>query len=285
MEAGNGGSLTTRWNPVDKTIGTIVSVFELLLFIALLIAVYMLVFWMVSLPLQNASIIDIGWGLGFVMIAWATCLLANTDGPRAWLLVALPTAWGLRLSGYLFWRNHGQGEDRRYVAMREKHGKQFWWVSLFTVFGLQGVVMWIVALPLAVGIAGANEAPAIGLLHVFGAVVWLVGMLFETGGDWQLANFKANPENEGQVMDRGFWRYTRHPNYFGDFLVWWGHWLVSLAAVSQIWTIVSPVVMSALLMQFSGVGLLEHDIADRRPNYAEYKRRTQTFFPWWPKQS
>lgn len=258
---------------------------QLLLLTGLLVALYMLVFWLVSLPLQNASIIDIGWGLGFVIIAWTTFLLAKSEGPRAWLLVVLPTVWGIRLSGYLFWRNHGQGEDRRYAAMREKHGARFWWVSLFTVFGLQGAVMWVVALPLVVGIAESVDAPAIKTLHLFGVGVWLVGMVFEAGGDWQLAKFKANPENKGQVLNRGLWRYTRHPNYFGDFLVWWGHWLVSLASASQIWTVVSPLVMSALLMKFSGVGLLEHDIADRRPDYAEYKRRTRTFFPWWPKPS
>jgi steroid 5-alpha reductase family enzyme len=194
----------------------------------------------------------------------------------------LTTLWGCRLSGYLAWRNYGKGEDRRYAKMREKHGPRFWWISLLTVFGLQGIIMWIVALPLVVGLHASRQHPDVSLLSLTGVGVWLVGIVFEAVGDWQLAKFKAAPGNKGKVCDHGLWHFTRHPNYFGDFLVWWGHWLVSLASPGQIWTIVSPLVMSVLLMKFSGVGLLESDIEDRRPNYADYKLRTNAFFPWWP---
>lgn len=259
---------------------------ELLVLAAATIAVYMLGFWLVSLALRDVSIVDIGWGLGFVVVSWVCLLASGTFNPPALLLVILCTVWGLRLSGYLAWRNHGEPEDRRYAAMREKHGDNFWWISLFTVFGLQGVVMWVVSLPLVVGIATASSSPQASL-HVWqllGILVWLVGIVFEAGGDWQLARFKAQPNSEGEVCDRGLWRYTRHPNYFGDFCVWWGHWLVSLSSLATAWTVVSPIVMSAFLMKFSGVGMLESDITDRRPEYAEYQRRTNAFFPWWPQQ-
>lgn len=256
---------------------------ELLLLAAALVAIFMLAFWLVSLPLRNASIIDIGWGLGFVLVAWGTYVAAGANGSRALLLVLLPTFWGVRLSAYLAWRNHGHGEDRRYVAMRSRHGDRFWWVSLFTVFALQGVVMWIVALPLVVGLYSTATEPDICWWHVLGVLIWLAGLVFEAGGDWQLARFKADSANHGKVMDHGLWRYTRHPNYFGDFCVWWGHWLVALAMASQWWTIVSPLVMSTLLIKYSGVGLLESDIEDRRPEYADYKRRTSAFFPRRPR--
>lgn len=256
----------------------------LLLIAAGVIAGYMLGFWLVSLPLRDASIVDIGWGLGFVVVAWVALFASGASGPRAWLLLSLVTVWGLRLAGYLAWRNHGKGEDRRYGKMREKHGSNFWWVSLLTVFTLQGVIMWIVALPLVVGLSSTVQSPAISWWHAIGALTWLVGLVFEAGGDLQLARFKRQPDSDGQVLDTGLWRYTRHPNYFGDFLVWWGMWLVSVVPLPQLWTIISPITMSALLMKFSGVTLTESDITDRRPQYAAYKRRTNAFFPGPPRQ-
>lgn len=251
----------------------------LLVLAAVVIAVYMLAFWLASLPLRDVSIVDIGWGLGFVVVAWVTFFASQASGPRAWLLLTLVTVWGLRLAGYLAWRNHGKGEDRRYVKMRDKRGDRFWWVSLLTVFGLQGLVMWVVALPLVVGLASTVQSPTIDWWNWLGAIAWLVGLVFEAGGDAQLARFKSREDSEGEVLDTGLWRYTRHPNYFGDFLVWWGLWLVSLASLPEGWTIVSPLVMSALLMKFSGVTLTESDITDRRPAYAAYKRQTNAFFP------
>lgn len=258
------------------------SLTALMLLAAGVIALYMLGFWLVSLPLRDVSIVDIGWGLGFVLTGWTTFIASDSNHPRAILLLVMVTLWGIRLSAYLAWRNHGQPEDRRYAQMRAKHGDRFWWISLLTVFALQGVVMWVVALPLIVGFASAAESPDMTWLHWVGAGAWLIGLVFEAGGDWQLARFKHDPDNGGKVCNHGFWRYTRHPNYFGDFLVWWGHWLVSLTSLASAWTVLSPIVMSALLMKFSGVGLLEHDITDRRPKYAEYKRHTSTFFPWPP---
>jgi steroid 5-alpha reductase family enzyme len=245
---------------------------------ASLVAGCMLALWLVSLALRDASIVDIFWGLGFALIGLAGFLW--TDGgssPRSGLITALVSVWGLRLAIYLFWRNAGHGEDPRYRAMRRHWGARFAWVSLGTVFALQGALMWIVSLP--VQLTQAVPGGALGPLDAAGAALFGVGLGFEAVGDWQLARFKADPANAGLVMDRGLWRYTRHPNYFGDCCVWWGIFLVALAAPHGLWSIASPVVMTVLLMRVSGVPMLERSIHKRRPGYAEYARRTSAFFP------
>jgi steroid 5-alpha reductase family enzyme len=197
--------------------------------------------------------------------------------PRGLLLAALTSVWGLRLGLHLARRRRGQGEDRRYAAMRAAHGQRFWWVSLFTVFLLQAGLMWLVSLPLQAGAGLGREVP-LGLPEAVGTVVFLVGLAFETVGDAQLARFLADPANRGLVMDRGLWAWTRHPNYFGDFLVWWGLGLVSLGTGAW-WALAGPALMSLLLMRVSGVTLLESTIASRRPGYARYAARTSPFFP------
>ena len=248
----------------------------------LIIAGLMLTAWLLSLPLRDVSIVDILWGAGFAVVAWASIRQAGGTGAITepigpWLIVGLTTLWGLRLSAYLAWRNHGRPEDRRYAAMRQKWGRAFPAVSLCTVFGLQGAVMWIVSLPVQLG-TSANAAPQVWLVAA-GVCVWCVGMLFETVGDWQLARFRADPANAGAVCDRGLWRYTRHPNYFGDFCVWWGLFLAGVGCGAPWWTIIGPIVMSVLLMAVSGVTLLESDLQQRKPAYADYMRRTNAFFP------
>jgi steroid 5-alpha reductase family enzyme len=245
------------------------------------IAMLMLSTWLLSLALRDASIVDIIWGFGFVVVAWTVFLVLDAPEPRSLLLVILTTLWGLRLTGYLAWRNIGKGEDYRYVAMRERHGRRFPLVSLVTVFGLQGLLMWAVSLPVQAGQLGT--AP-IGWLDAVGVAIWGVGLFFETVGDFQLARFKADPANRGKVMDGGLWRYTRHPNYFGDFMVWWGIYLVAVAGGAW-WTVVGPLVMTALLVRYSGAGLLEKTITRRRPEYAEYIRRTSGFFPLPPRRA
>ena len=237
----------------------------------------MLILWIISLAKKDASIVDPCWGLGFVVIAWATALQIGLSDVRAWLLFGMVTVWGLRLSGYLAWRNHGKGEDQRYTKMREKHGVRFWWVSLFTVFLLQGALMWFISLTFQSGMFWSTSA-GFGWIASVGVAVWAVGLFFETVGDYQMARFKARPDSKGKVMNQGLWRYTRHPNYFGDFCVWWGLFLVAANANSW-WTIGGPLVMSFLLLKVSGVALLEGDIEERRPKYAEYKRKTNAFFP------
>jgi steroid 5-alpha reductase family enzyme len=194
------------------------------------------------------------------------------------LLGCLAGLWALRLAGYLLWRNAGHGEDPRYGAMRRHWGKRFPWISLATVFGLQGLLQWVVSLPLQVGVAAPGVAP-LGALDVLGLALFAAGLGFETIGDLQLARFKADPANAGRVMDRGLWRYTRHPNYFGDALAHWGLFAIALATPLGWLTALSPVVMTFLLLRVSGVALLERSIGRRRPEYAEYRRRTSAFVP------
>lgn len=247
----------------------------------ILIAVCLVAIWVVSLRLKDVSIVDVFWGLGFVFVVWMTATLVGFEGARSWLLVTLTTLWGLRLSLYLFWRNWGHGEDFRYRAMRERIGSRFWIVSLFLVFGLQGCVMWIVSLPIQAGQL-AGTVP-LGWFDIAGVIVWTLGMLFESIGDWQLAQFKRNPANRGKVLRAGLWALTRHPNYFGDFCVWWGLYLIAVGAGAR-WTIVGPLVMSYFLMRVSGVPMLERSISKRRPAYEEYVASTNAFFPGWPRQ-
>jgi steroid 5-alpha reductase family enzyme len=250
--------------------------------VAIGIVVVMVATWVVSLPLRNASIVDIVWGAGFVMVAWVARTIGDGNADRIDLLTAMVTIWGGRLALYLWWRNHGKGEDFRYQSMRRRHGDRFPVRSLVTVFGLQGVVMFVVSLP--VQLAATPASPGIGWLAVAGVVLWGVGLFFETVGDAQLARFKADPTNAGTVMDRGLWRYTRHPNYFGDFCVWWGVFLVAAEASDARFGVVGPVLMSFMLLRVSGVAMLERGLVKRREGYADYMARTATFFPRPPKR-
>lgn len=266
-----------------------------LLWSALVIAAFMLIQWVLSVPLRNVSLVDIGWGLGFVLVAWTcrwrmTCLgellttVVNTDW--YYLLPMMVTVWGIRLALHLAVRNIGKPEDYRYAAMRAARGPSFVWSSLWIVFGLQGVVMWVVSLPIQVA-AMQVSVPLNGLLLSGGCVVWSIGWLFETVGDWQLVRFKRNPANKGKVMRRGLWRFTRHPNYFGDCLVWWGHWMLCVALVGfdhAGWTVISPLLMTFLLVKVSGVALLEKSLRERSPEYVDYITRTNAFVPWFPKR-
>lgn len=261
---------------------------EILLGNACLVAGVMAITWLVSIPLRNVSIVDLIWGLGFVLIAGVTWFrsrgAAETFGefPSRDLLLICTTLWGCRLSGYLTWRNWGEPEDKRYRAMRAVRPQSFWWVSAGMVFGLQAVIMWIISLPVQFGIARA--ATGWTALHGLGLLIWSVGLFFETVGDWQLARFRANPANRGQVCQIGLWRWTRHPNYFGDFCIWWGLFLLAIAHGEHLWTILSPAAMSFFLLRVSGVTLLESSLMQEKPGYAEYVQRTNAFFPGPPRQ-
>jgi steroid 5-alpha reductase family enzyme len=240
-----------------------------------------LILWVVATSRRDVSIVDLFWGCGFVVTVWLSAVQSSPWSARISLLAALTTLWGVRLSSHLARRNHGRPEDPRYAAMRAAHGPRFWWISLFTIFLLQGAILWFVSLPLQVT-AVCDLPRAVSIADVLGTVLWSVGFLFESVGDWQLARFKADPANAGKVLDRGLWRYTRHPNYFGDCCVWWGLYLIA-AAAGAAWTIASPVAMTLLLLKVSGVTLLERTITDRRPEYATYQARTNAFFPGPPR--
>jgi len=238
--------------------------------------------WALSVKLRDASIADVYWGSGFVQLVWLYCLLSPALTPRSWLVAALVTVWGARLSVHIVRRNHHKGEDPRYQAMRASHGRAFWWRSLFTVFWLQGAILWFVGLPVLVAVraAGPQEFTAIDGL---GVVLFLIGFGFEVVGDYQLGRFKAEPSNRGHVLDRGLWRYTRHPNYFGDATVWWGLYLIACATPGGWLTVLSPSLMTMLLMRVSGVTLLEAGLKESKPGYRAYIARTPAFFPWFPR--
>ncbi len=244
------------------------------------VTVLMLLVWLLSLRLKDVSIVDPVWGFAYVLVAVVALLVGDGDEGRRILLAVIVGLWGLRLGGYLTFRKlQESGEDYRYVEMRKKHGDRFPLVSLGMVFGLQGVLVLLVSLPVT---ASATEGDGLGLLAWIGVGLWAVGLFFETVGDAQLAAFKKDPSSKGKVMDRGLWRYTRHPNYFGDFCVWWGIYLVALESGAW-WTVVGPLVMTQLLTKTSGKGHLEKTIGTRREGYAEYVERTSGFFPLPPR--
>jgi steroid 5-alpha reductase family enzyme len=255
---------------------------EVLLASAIAIVLVMVSTWLVSLAWKDASIVDPVWPFGFVVVAWVTSAVADGLAARKWLLVGMVTVWGLRLSIYLAWRKHGEPEDYRYQAMRRHWGDRFALVSLLTVFTLQGALMWIVSLPAQLG--QVRDTPELGVLAFAGVALWLLGFVFESVGDAQLARFKADPASKGQVMDRGLWRYTRHPNYFGDACVWWGIALVAAETGIGAIGIIGAVVMTVLLVRVSGVPLLEKSMAKRRPGYADYVARTSSFIPRPPRR-
>lgn len=238
-------------------------------------------FWLISLRLHDVSIVDSLWSLMFLLMAGVYGWLAGVGGPRGWLVLALVTVWALRLSVYITVRNHGKPEDSRYQAIRANNQPNFRFKSLYIVFGLQALLAAVIVMPLLVAVSAPGSP---GWLDTIGVALWLAGMFFETIGDWQLARFKADPGNKGRVLDTGLWRYTRHPNYFGEFTLWWGYYCLALAAGGW-WTILSPLLMSFLLLKVSGVALLDRHMTSSKPQYADYIERTNAFFPGPPSEA
>jgi len=237
--------------------------------------------WLISLPLRNVSLVDSIWSLKFLLCAGVYVAAQAMPSQRAQLMLVLVALWAVRLSAHITWRNHGHGEDRRYQQIRRNNDPGFAFKSLYIVFGLQALLAWIISLPL---LAAATSTEPLGVLDAVGCALWLIGFVFEAGGDWQLARFTANPANTGKVMDRGFWGWTRHPNYFGDACAWWGLGVLGIAAGGW-WSIPGPLLMTLLLLKVSGVTLLEKDIGERRPGYADYVRRTSAFLPRPPRRN
>jgi steroid 5-alpha reductase family enzyme len=238
--------------------------------------------WLLSLARRDASIVDVFWGVGFVLAAWIYAAGSPASTPRGVLAAALATLWGLRLSLHILWRSRGRGEDYRYRAMRERDPAGFPRRSLLSVFWLQAALLWAISAPL---FQAQRPGPdALTGLDWLGLALFALGFLFEAVGDLQLARFRRDPGNAGRVLDRGLWRYTRHPNYFGDAMVWWGFACLALATPGSWWTVASPVLMSVLLMRVSGVTLLERKLRETRPAYARYAEETSAFFPWLPRR-
>ncbi len=234
----------------------------------------MVVLWLISIPLKNVAIIDLFWGVAVAASGTAYWLLVDEVSPRASLVMILAWAWALRLFIYLYFRNRDKPEDRRYVAMRDKRSG-FWFKSLYVVFLLQAVLAWIISVPLYGAVTGI--AP-LGWVDAAGIVLFSFGLIWESLADYQLASFLSQRTNSDAVMDTGVWRYSRHPNYFGEFCLWWGLWLIACGAGAW-WTFIGPLLLSFFLLQVSGVALLEKDISERRPAYQEYVRKTSAFFP------
>jgi steroid 5-alpha reductase family enzyme len=235
--------------------------------------------WLASIVRRNVGIVDIAWGWLVWLPAATVALLLPHAGPRCGVLLGLAGLWALRLAIHIARRQHGQPEDRRYQAIRRRNEPHFAMKSLYLVFGLQALLAWIVATPLMAGVASAAGWHA---LDAIGLAIFAFGVVFEAVADSQLTRFLADPAHRGTVMATGLWRYSRHPNYFGECCIWWGAWLVALATGAW-WAIVSPLLMTMLLLKVSGVGLLERDIGERRPGYADYVRRTNAFVPGRPR--
>lgn len=260
---------------------------EILLVNAAASAACFFLLWLVSLRLRDVSFIDSWWALGIVMLAASTFLQVFDAGMHAVLLLGLCAAWGLRLGLYLLWRWRQHGVDPRYRAIMRSAEVRRGWSFAFTagvqVFLLQGILQFIVALPVQLGQVGAVEG-GLGVLGGIGVVLALSGLAFETIGDWQLTRFKADPQNKGRVLDTGLWRYTRHPNYFGDACVGWGLFLIASETPLGLWSLPAPVLLTFLLTRVSGVPLLEEQLEKTRPGYAAYVARTPAFIPWFPKR-
>jgi len=250
---------------------------------SLIILALVTLLWIWSIFIKNVSIVDIFWGFGFVVVNAFYVFISGELNARKILILTLVTIWGLRLTIHLAWRNIGKGEDFRYQEFRRSYGpERYWWFSFFQVFLLQGALIMIVSLPL-LGISSSTSTGDLNALDYIGILVWLVGFTFEAGGDYQLARFKSNISNKGKVLQTGFWKYTRHPNYFGDAAVWWAYAIFSVAAGSY-WQIVGSIVMTVLIIKVSGVSLLERTLKDTKPQYKDYIQKTNSFFPWFPKK-
>jgi len=231
--------------------------------------------WLLSLRKNDVSIVDSFWPLLILMGGATYALVSPQTGPRTTVVITLLALWAARLAAHITWRHWNQPEDRRYQAIRARNQPHFRWKSLVLVFALQSILAWVVSLSILSAIM--NTRPW-NWLDILGACLVVGGALFEAVADWQLARFKDAKGHHGQVMDQGLWRYSRHPNYFGEFCVWWGFYLLALSAQGW-WAIASPVLMTVLLLRVSGVALQEKDIAERRPGYIDYMARTNTFFP------
>lgn len=249
----------------------------------LLILGLLVVLWIFSLKIKNASIIDIFWGLGFVITFWFINFLTQNTSTINLTLGVLVSIWGLRLAIHIYQRNHNQPEDFRYAKWRQENGSSWWWKSFFKVFLLQGILMWIIAIPLIASQVSTPTPLKCECTTYTGTALWLIGFIFEAGGDYQLKQFKSNPANKGKLLTTGFWSVTRHPNYFGDAAQWWGFYLIAFTAGAG-WTIFSPIIMTFLLVKISGVAMLERTLKETKPEYADYIKRTSAFIPWFPKK-
>lgn len=254
---------------------------EIMKFPATLVFVYFLIFFIVALIIKNNSIVDIGWGMGFVLIGISTLFVNQNFSLRSILVTILVTLWGGRLAYHIIKRNWGKPEDFRYAKWRKDWGKWLIPRAFLQVFMLQGFLMLVIAS--SVIYINYYSESALGILDYLGLGIWLIGYYFEVVGDRQLKDFLAKPENKGKIMKEGLWQYTRHPNYFGEATMWWGIFLIALSVPGSFITIISPLTITVLLLFVSGVPLLERSMQDN-PDFQIYMKETNKFFPWFPKK-
>lgn len=253
---------------------------NLFIFAAIFLFLLMTAAFMVAMLVKDNSIVDVVYGTAFVMAGWATFAVHAQGHPRQYLLLGLVSVWGIRLATHIFMRKRGEeGEDFRYRQWRQEWGNTFVWRSYLQIFMLQGAVVYLVLMPLLLVIHAPGAA--LGLLDGLGVLIWVLGLAFEAVGDWQLLQFKKDPANKGHVIQSGLWRYTRHPNYFGEATLWWGVFLVALDTPLGMWAVASPLVIDFLLLKVSGIPMLEAKYAGN-VEFEAYKRRTNAFFPWFP---
>jgi steroid 5-alpha reductase family enzyme len=246
------------------------------------VLVYMTGWFIVAQIRGRNDLADVAWGLGFILAAGVSLVAAGSYTPRGLMVSGLVMVWGVRLALHIHSRNRSRGEDPRYRKWREEWGRWFVLRSFLQVFMLQGVLLVLVAMP----VIFINVSPTTPIiwLDFLGVGVWLTGFSFEAIGDWQLLRFIRNPANRGRLMTGGLWRYTRHPNYFGEVTLWWGIWLLALSLSAGWLTIIGPLTITILILKVSGIPMLEKPYLERA-DFKEYRRRTSAFFPLPPRQS
>jgi len=242
---------------------------------------YMTLWFLISWFKKRNDVADVAWGLGFVLLAWASFFLSGGSGPRGVLVGILVSVWGLRLAWHIHARHRAKAEDYRYLAWRRQWGRWFYVRSYAQVYLLQGALLFLVSLPVLM----INRRPSgtLSLLDSIGVCIWLFGFLFESVGDAELARFVKYPLNKGKLLRSGLWRYTRHPNYFGEVALWWGIWLIALGVPGGWFGIVGPLTITILILKVSGIPMLEKKMAEH-PDFAQYARSTSVFLPWFPER-
>lgn len=245
-------------------------------FLGTTLLAYMSLWFIVSLLRKRNDVADVAWGLGFVLMSWTAYSLAMSHSVRALIVCALVSVWGTRLAWHIYHRNKGKAEDYRYLAWRQEWGKWFYVRSYFQVYLLQGALLFLIVMPVL--FINQRSSSDLGLLDFVGIAVWLIGFVFESVGDAQLAKFIKDPSNKGKLMQSGLWAYTRHPNYFGEVTQWWGLWIIALSVENGFLSIIGPLTITILILKVSGIPLLEKKMQSH-PDFADYEKRVSKFFP------
>lgn len=245
--------------------------------LATLLFVYMNFWFLISLVKKRNDVADIAWGLGFVLLAWSSFFIAGHGNTISLTVSSLVSVWGFRLSLHIYYRNKGKSEDYRYLEWRKQWGKWFYVRSYFQVYIFQGFLLFLIVTPIL--FINKSSDSSFQTINIFGFLLWAIGFYFESVGDWQLSQFIKKPENKGKLMTSGLWAYTRHPNYFGEVIQWWGFWLIALNASSVGFiSIIGPLTITFLILKVSGVPMIEKKMAEH-PDFAEYKKSTNVFIP------